>query len=105
VRMAATVASDDEVEEFRRFLDAHQIGEADRVIRRVALRGSATQGIALARADLLKSPSRRKGSIGILSGPRTPICLSPPKFFRSPSPFPPCTERSNAKASIGADWR
>jgi pyruvate-formate lyase-activating enzyme len=53
VRMAATVASDDEAEEFRRFLDARQIGEADRVIRRVALRGSATQGVALARADLL----------------------------------------------------
>ena len=53
VRMAATVASDDEVEEFRRFLDARQIGEADRVIRRVALRGSATLGVALARADLL----------------------------------------------------
>ena len=53
VRMAATVASDDEGEEFRRFLDARQIGEADRVIRRVALRGSATQGVALARADLL----------------------------------------------------
>jgi sulfatase maturation enzyme AslB (radical SAM superfamily) len=53
VRIAATVGSDEEAEEFRRFLDAHQIREADRVIRRIALRGSATQGIALARADLL----------------------------------------------------
>jgi pyruvate-formate lyase-activating enzyme len=53
VRLAATVSSDEEAEEFRRFLDARQIDEADRVIRRVALRGSATEGIALARADLL----------------------------------------------------
>jgi hypothetical protein len=51
--LAATVASDEEAEEFRRFLDAHEIGEDDRVIRRIALRGSAAQGIALARADLL----------------------------------------------------
>ena len=53
VRIAATVSSDENAEEFRRFLDAHQIEEEDRVIRRIALRGSATQGIALARADLL----------------------------------------------------
>jgi organic radical activating enzyme/TusA-related sulfurtransferase len=53
VRLAATVSSDTEAEEFRRFLDARQIGEADRVIRRIALRGSATEGVALARTDLL----------------------------------------------------
>ena len=53
VRLAACVASDDEAEEFRRFLDARQISEADRVIRRIALRGSAAQGVALARADLV----------------------------------------------------
>ena len=53
----------------------------------------------------LKSPLRRKASIGIRSGPRTPICWSPPKFFRSPSPLPPCAAPSNAKASIGAAWQ
>jgi hypothetical protein len=53
VRLAATVKSDEEAEEFRRFLDARRIDEADRVIRRVALRGAATDGVALARADLL----------------------------------------------------
>jgi hypothetical protein len=51
--LAATVSTDDEAGEFRRFLDAQQIGEENRVIRRIALRGSATQGVALARADLL----------------------------------------------------
>jgi organic radical activating enzyme/TusA-related sulfurtransferase len=53
VRLAATVATDAEAAEFRHFLDARQIAEEDRVIRRIALRGFAIQGIALARADLV----------------------------------------------------
>jgi pyruvate-formate lyase-activating enzyme len=53
VRLAATVSDDVEAEEFGRFLDAHQIHAEDRVIRRVALRGAAAQGLALARADLV----------------------------------------------------
>ena len=53
VRLAATVSSDAEADDFRRFLDAREILEQDRVIRRVALRGAAEQGVALARADLV----------------------------------------------------
>ncbi len=53
VRLAATVSTDGEAEEFRRFLDAQKIDEENRVIRRIALRGFATQGVALARADLV----------------------------------------------------
>lgn len=53
VRLAATVSTDAEAEEFRAFLDAQQIAEQDRVIRHVALRGVASDGIALARADLM----------------------------------------------------
>jgi pyruvate-formate lyase-activating enzyme/TusA-related sulfurtransferase len=53
VRLAATVSSDDEAEEFSRFLDVHHVKGEDRVIRRIALRGTATEGIALARADLV----------------------------------------------------
>jgi pyruvate-formate lyase-activating enzyme len=53
VRLAATVASDAEAEEFRSFLDAHGIDDQDRVIRRIVLRGFAAEGIALARADLV----------------------------------------------------
>ena len=53
VRLAATVSSDHEAEEFRCFLDAQRISEQDRVIRRIALRGFATEGVALARADLV----------------------------------------------------
>ena len=53
VRLAATVSTEGEAEEFRRFLDARQIKEEDRVIRRIALRGFAIKGLALARADLV----------------------------------------------------
>jgi pyruvate-formate lyase-activating enzyme/TusA-related sulfurtransferase len=53
VRLAATVSTDTEAEEFRNFLDAHHISEENRVIRRIALRGSARQGVALAKADLI----------------------------------------------------
>ena len=53
MRLAATVSSDEEAEGFRLFLDAQRIAEADRVIRHIALRGFATQGVALARADLV----------------------------------------------------
>lgn len=53
VRLAATVATAAQHDAFRQFLDQEGIAEADRVIRRVALRGVATAGVALARADLV----------------------------------------------------
>jgi hypothetical protein len=53
VRLAATVSTDEEAEEFSRFLHAHRVREEDRVIRRIALRGTANAGIALARVDLI----------------------------------------------------
>ena len=53
VRLAATVSTEDEAGEFSHFLDIHRVREEDRVIRRIALRGTATEGIALARADLV----------------------------------------------------
>ena len=53
VRLAATVATDLDEERFSAFLDARQVAPADRVIRRVALRGVAENGIALSRADLI----------------------------------------------------
>ena len=53
VRLAATVSTDAEAEEFRHFLDAQQIAEENRVIRHIALRGFASQGVALARPDLV----------------------------------------------------
>lgn len=53
VRLAATVSTDAEAEEFRQFLDEEKIAPEDRVIRRIALRGSAATGVALSRADLV----------------------------------------------------
>ena len=53
VRLAATVADEAEAEEFRVFLDAEGVAEPDRIIRRIALRGFAEDGLALARVDLV----------------------------------------------------
>ena len=38
---------------FRQFLDQEKIAEEDRVIRRIALRGAASEGVALSRTDLV----------------------------------------------------
>ncbi len=53
VRLAATVSTDAEAEEFGQFLDEEKIPEEDRVIRRIALRGAASEGVAITRADLV----------------------------------------------------
>jgi pyruvate-formate lyase-activating enzyme len=53
VRLAATVSTDAEAEEFRQFLDEEKIAAGDRVIRRIALRGAARDGVALSRSDLV----------------------------------------------------
>jgi pyruvate-formate lyase-activating enzyme len=53
VRLAATVSTDAEAEEFRQFLDDEKVAAEDRVIRRIALRGAASEGIAITRADLV----------------------------------------------------
>src|SRR5262249_49072134 len=50
---AATVSTDAEGEEFRRFLDEQKIAPDDRVIRLIALRGFANDGLAVTRADLM----------------------------------------------------
>jgi hypothetical protein len=53
VRLAATVSTDAEAEEFRQFLDHEKIAAGDRVIRRIALRGAASEGVAFTRSDLV----------------------------------------------------
>ena len=53
VRLAATVSTDAEAEAFRQFLDDEKIATEDRVIRRIALRGAASEGVAVSRADLV----------------------------------------------------
>ena len=53
VRLAATISTDAEAEEFRQFLDKENVATEDRVIRRIALRGAANEGVAVSRVDLL----------------------------------------------------
>ena len=53
VRLAATVSTDAEGEEFRQFLDDEKIAAEDRIIRRIALRGAASEGEAVTRNDLI----------------------------------------------------
>jgi pyruvate-formate lyase-activating enzyme len=53
VRLAATVSTDAEAEEFRQFLDDEKIAAENRIIRRIALRGAASEGVAVGRADLV----------------------------------------------------
>jgi sulfatase maturation enzyme AslB (radical SAM superfamily) len=86
VRLAATVSTEAEADEFRRFLDVHEIGEEDRVIRRVALRGFATQGVPLARADLL--PEITITADGVYWHP---VGAEDADFFVSPDIFPLAT--------------
>src|SRR3954468_21009948 len=53
VRLAATVSTDADAEAFRQFLDDEKIAAEDRVIRRIALRGVASEGVAVARAYIV----------------------------------------------------
>ena len=53
VRLAATVSTDAEAEAFRKFLEEEKIAAEDRVIRRIALRGVASEGVAVSRSDVV----------------------------------------------------
>ncbi|MBI2077106.1 MAG: radical SAM protein [Euryarchaeota archaeon] len=52
VRVAATTHSSEQADEMRRFLEAEGIPPADRVVRPVARRGAAQEGVPLLRSDL-----------------------------------------------------
>ena len=76
--------NDAEAGEFQSFLDAHHAerGEPCRS-GELLLRGSATQGIALARADLVPEVTitADRRVIGIRSEPRTLTCWSAAEIF------------------------
>jgi len=104
VRLAATVSTDAEAEAFRQFLDEQKIAAEDRVIRRLAWRGSATEGVAVSRADLV--PEVTVTGDGVNWHPvarRMPICLSRVTFFLSPNPSlrsaAPSTAKGNTRIS------
>jgi pyruvate-formate lyase-activating enzyme/TusA-related sulfurtransferase len=63
VRLAATVSTDEEAERFAEFLDRNAFAPDDRVIRRIALRGFAEDGVALSRADLVPEMTVTAGGV------------------------------------------
>ena len=63
VRIAATVSDEAEEVEFRRFLAERQVADEDRVIRRIAMRGFAEDGVAIARADLMPELTVTDGGV------------------------------------------
>jgi pyruvate-formate lyase-activating enzyme/TusA-related sulfurtransferase len=83
VRLAATVSTDDQAEKFERFLDARGIGEKDRVIRRIVLRGFAIKGVALARADLVPEVTITAGGVYW-----HPVGADDPDLLVTPNIFP-----------------
>jgi len=83
VRLAATVSTDDQAEKFERFLDARGIGEKDRVIRRIVLRGFAIKGVALARADLVPEVTITAGGVYW-----HPVGADDPDLLVTPDIFP-----------------
>ncbi len=107
VRLAATVSTDAEAEQFRQFLDEEKIAAEDRVIRRIALRGSANEGVALSRADLVPEVTITSLRVctGIQSEHRMPICLLRATFFPCPRPSLRSAAPSTAKANTRISWQ
>ena len=106
VRLAATVETEAEAEEIRQFLDGRHISEQDRVVRRIALRGFAVQGVALARADLV--PEITITADGVYwhpVGAEDADLLVTQKSFRSPTRSLRHVAPLTAKTSIAIGWR
>jgi pyruvate-formate lyase-activating enzyme len=57
VRVAATVEDEQQDRAVRAYFDGCKLDERDRVVRRVALRGFAGEGVALGRGDLAPEPT------------------------------------------------
>ena len=105
VRLAATVSTDAEAEEFRHFLDDEKIPEEDRVIRRIALRGSASEGVAVGRTDLVPEVTiTAEGVYWHPVGAEIRTCLLRATFSHSPNPLPrfaaPSTRNANTQISL-----
>ncbi len=83
VRIAATVTSDEEERELQQFFDASHVAARDRVVRRIALRGFADEGVPLARADLV--PEVTITSTGVYWHP---VGATDADFLVTPDIFP-----------------
>jgi len=83
VRLACTVADARAEEDFQAFVRREGIPEEDCVLRRVALRGFAEEGVALSRADLV--PEVTLTAAGVYWHP---VGATDHDFFVSPTCFP-----------------
>ena len=106
MRLAATVSTDAEAEEFRQFLDEEKIAEEDRVIRRIALRGAASEGLAVTRTDLMPEVTiTAEGVYWHPVGAEDEDLLVTREFFLSPNPSLPSAAPSTANANTRTSWQ
>ena len=96
VRVAATVSSDRDEASLRAFLDREAFAEEDRVIRRIALRGFATEGVALTTADLVPETTITAGGVYW-----HPVGADDDDFLVTPNAFP----LRGAIEAVHARWR
>ncbi len=83
VRLAATVSTDEEELAFHSFLDREGIALEDRLVRRVARRGFAEEGVVLTRSDLVPEPTITADGVYW-----HPVGAGDDDFFVTLDPFP-----------------
>jgi uncharacterized Fe-S cluster-containing radical SAM superfamily protein len=83
VRLAATVSTEREERGLHAHFDREGVAPDDRVVRRVALRGFAKEGVALARADLWPEPTITAEGVYW-----HPVGAADDDFFVSAEPLP-----------------
>jgi len=83
VRLAATVADAEAEGDFQAFIEREGIPEEDCVLRRIALRGFAEEGVALSRSDLVPEVTLTREGVYW-----HPVGATDPDFFVSAQRFP-----------------
>lgn len=83
VRLAATVADAEAEQAFRTFVEREGIPDEDCVLRRVALRGFAEEGVALSRSDLVPEVTLTRTGVYW-----HPVGATDPDFFVTARSFP-----------------
>jgi hypothetical protein len=83
VRIAATVADDRDERALDAYFASEGISGEDRLVRRIALRGLATDGVALARGDLRPEPTVTADGVYW-----HPVGATDDDFFVTPDPLP-----------------
>ena len=83
VRLAATIADEEAERDFEAFVEREGIAEEDCVLRRVALRGFAEEGVVLSRSDLVPEVTLTRDGVYW-----HPVGATDPDFFVSSRCFP-----------------